>query len=1025
MGVFLITQEDAPYNVGRAGAAIDIAKERVNSELLTAGTHRLVVLLRTYGPMCDAAKAPGMSADLFYKEGVSSFVGPGCSTALDPVARMAAYWNRPIATGTEYPTLLSLGQRCQFKCDCLIQTGLGDHRKFTEKEDQFPTLTRYAYCQCRLRAVLNIIFVRFNWSDISIIVDIDDDYAQTLGDSLEHGLHIHGYNPNVIKFYGNTDDRYKDILQQASKVSRVILLSVHGNKVRKFMLAAYDLGLPQTGEYVFMDVELFPFNGSYWGDHSWRRNDDRDLDAKAAYESILRIALVSHNGPNYERFAAEVKRRAKENYGFDYDAVGEVVNYFVGAFHDAVFDYGSALNRSIELGIDYNDGVEFVKLLWNRSFAGSASGNVHLAETGDRDTSFAILDMDPLTGKFVPVAHYWGDRPGYTPVEGEAIHWAGGRKTPPANMPFCWFQGDNPACKESGVVEVDFILNNLRMLELLSINFHFIVFLRYKMESQLKDMSWIIRKEQIHFKKVAQHSFISRISQVGYQLQSEKNSVGKTAYEKENSKIAAARAASVTSLYVGIIVSIRHINRKFLPMTRDVLLEVSKRRHLLHDNLARFIGVVIDCPTVLVLHEYCSKGSLQDILHNEHLHLDEDFKGSLIGDIVKGMSYIHNSELVSHGHLSSSNCVVDSRFVLKVTDFGLPSIYKEDEGIALSDESKGDVYSFGIILQEIVTRSQPFDTERQTHSVQEIISLVRQEARVPPLRPQVAESSAAYPLLKLMKTCWNEDPSKRPSFDSIKITVRLIQGGKDRSLLESLLSRMEQYANNLEGIVTERTQLLAQEQRKTEQLLFQILPRSIAEQLKYGKPVEPESYERVTIYFSDIVGFTTISAQSSPLEVVTLLNDLYTTFDSIIEKYDVYKVETIGDAYMLVSGLPIRNEDKHGPEMARVSLELLNSMGHFRVRHRPDEKLRLRIGLHTGSCVAGVVGLKMPRYCLFGDTVNTASRMESHGEPLKIHMSPQTKELLDQFGCFRVEERGMTDIKGKGSMLTYWLLGEK
>ncbi|XP_013787351.1 atrial natriuretic peptide receptor 1-like, partial [Limulus polyphemus] len=199
----------------------------------------------------------------------------------------------------------------------------------------------------------------------------------------------------------------------------------------------------------------------------------------------------------------------------------------------------------------------------------------------------------------------------------------------------------------------------------------------------------------------------------------------------------------------------------------------------------------------------------------------------------------------------------------------------------------------------------------------------------------------------------------------------------------------------------------------------------VAEQLKSGNHVRPETFECVTIYFSDIVGFTSLSAESTPMEVVNLLNDLYTCFDAIIENYDVYKVETIGDAYMVVSGLPIRNGNEHANEIARMALSLLHAIDRFTIRHRPDKKLQLRIGIHSGSCVAGVVGLKMPRYCLFGDTVNTASRMESNGQAMKVHVSHQTKVILDEFGTFVLSLRGDVELKGKGITRTYWLEDEK
>jgi atrial natriuretic peptide receptor A len=198
------------------------------------------------------------------------------------------------------------------------------------------------------------------------------------------------------------------------------------------------------------------------------------------------------------------------------------------------------------------------------------------------------------------------------------------------------------------------------------------------------------------------------------------------------------------------------------------------------------------------------------------------------------------------------------------------------------------------------------------------------------------------------------------------------------NILDNLLARMEKYANNLEDLVKERTEACDNERKRAEKLLYRLLPPSVASQLMLGNEVKAESYDSVSIYFSDICGFTNLSANSTPMQVVHLLNILYTLFDSILEEFDVYKVETIGDAYMVVSGLPQRNQH-HACQIARMSLALLDNVKNFRIPHLPNKNLLLRIGLHTGPCVAGVVGLKMPRYCLFGDTVNTASRMESNG----------------------------------------------
>ncbi|XP_019506374.1 PREDICTED: guanylate cyclase soluble subunit beta-2-like [Hipposideros armiger] len=212
---------------------------------------------------------------------------------------------------------------------------------------------------------------------------------------------------------------------------------------------------------------------------------------------------------------------------------------------------------------------------------------------------------------------------------------------------------------------------------------------------------------------------------------------------------------------------------------------------------------------------------------------------------------------------------------------------------------------------------------------------------------------------------------------------------------------------------------LAVEKKKTETLLYAMLPEHVANQLKEGKKVAAGEFKTCTILFSDVVTFTNICAACEPIKIVNMLNSMYSRFDRLTSVHEVYKVETIGDAYMVVGGVPVP-VGSHAQRVANFALGMRISAKEV-MNPVTGEPIQIRVGIHTGPVLAGVVGDKMPRYCLFGDTVNTASRMESHGLPEKVHLSPTAYRALENQG-FEIIERGEIEVKGKGKMTTYFLI---
>ncbi|CAI9726822.1 atrial natriuretic peptide receptor 1-like isoform X2 [Octopus vulgaris] len=826
----------------------------------------------------------------------------------------------------------------------------------------------------------------------------------------------------------------------------VIVLCASPDTVRDIMIKAAELNF-HNGEYVFFNIDLFRSKAA--SEKPWYRENATDNDiAKKAFEALMTVTLRKPDSDAYKIFSKKVKERAQMN-GSNFTYGEEEVNSFVGAFHDAVILYAKALNETLEANGSISDGKAITERMWNRTFEG-ITGDVSIDENGDRNADYSLLDMtDPLSGRFEVVANYYGRTKMYEPVQNKRIHWPGGRQEAPPDTPKCGFDGSKCPPEQPFplyAIVISVLGTLLVMVAILAVISH----RRINLKAELEAMTWRVKWEDITF-GTRKHK---RLDKSGSRMSL--NRCGSTTSSISGDTIAAhlsdmgsKQMFIRTGYYKGSIVAIKKINKSYVTVSKPLLMEIKHMKDLSSDYIVRFIGSCIDPPNMCLLTEYCPKGSLQDVLENEEMKLDTMFRYSLMQDIVRGMAYLQNSEIKSHGNLKSSNCVIDSRFVLKVTDFGLHSLRGHDytaetdtyayynrllwtapellrmQNRPLGGSAKGDVYSWSIICQEIIYRNGVFHfhPNRNEMSPREIYQKVVNGVR-PYFRPGLENCDCpSDELANIIRKGWSEDPAERPDFHALKGMLRRLNKDGD-NILDNLLSRMEQYANNLETLVEERTADYLEQKKKAEDLLYNMLPKYVATQLIKGEAVTAKSYESVSIYFSDICGFTAMSAESTPHQVVDLLNDLYTTFDSIIENYDVYKVETIGDAYMVVSGVPILNGNLHCREIARMSLALLKAVKTFRIRHRPTEQLKLRIGIHTGPVCAGVVGLKMPRYCLFGDTVNTASRMESHGHPLKIHVSPQSKAILDKFQTFILECRGPVEMKGKGKIITYWLLGE-
>ncbi|XP_056379759.1 guanylyl cyclase C isoform X1 [Hyla sarda] len=683
---------------------------------------------------------------------------------------------------------------------------------------------------------------------------------------------------------------------------------------------------------------------------------------------------------------------------------------YAAGYLDAVLLFGHALKTLLLKG-DLIRKADLILQFRNTSIQG-AFGPIILDEMGDRDLNLTLLYTSVTTNKYTDFLQF-DTRTNDTSVVDHLPSFIWKNQKLPSDVP------------DTGPNIMTIAVFTLTIAIILVLIIALLVFRKYRKQQEMMQKRWShIAPEKILPLETNETSHVSL----------------KIDEDKRRESLPRLRRGKYDKKVI-ILKDLKHDGN----FSETQKMELNKLLQIDYYNLTKFYGTVKMDAMIYGVIEYCERGSLRDVLNDKISYpdgtfMDWEFKISVMYDIAKGMSYLHSSKAEVHGRLKSTNCVVDSRMVVKITDFICNSILSPKKDLWMAPEhvrqdgasQKGDVYSYGIIAQEIILRKETFYTD-QCHDVKEKLARVKNIKGDCPFRPDLhldTVEEREIEVYVLVKTCWEEDPEKRPDFKKIEITLAKIfsnfHNQTNESYMDTLLRRLQLYSKNLEHLVEERTKLYKAERDRADRLNFMLLPGPVVKSLKETGLVEPEFFEEVSIYFSDIVGFTTICKYSTPMEVVDMLNDVYKDFDRILDHHDVYKVETIGDAYMVVSGLPNRNGNRHAVDICRMALDILSFMGSFELDHLPGLPVWIRIGIHSGPCAAGVVGIKMPRYCLFGDTVNTASRMESTGLPLRIHVSKSTISILKRTDCkFQYEVRGETYLKGKGTETTYWLTGEK
>ncbi|XP_055339077.1 atrial natriuretic peptide receptor 1-like [Paramacrobiotus metropolitanus] len=830
---------------------------------------------------------------------------------------------------------------------------------------------------------------KFRWTSVGLIADTGtnrgyEHFARESGKTvIANGgqAYQEWYNSKTM-----TNDERIALLRRLNDRARVYFYFGDYGEFRRLLLVAANLGMT-NGEHVYIPMAGFR-KSSEPGYYSWNKGDGDDEIARQAYRSVLLMEFneaVFGKTNGSDNFTQQMIQGSKELYNYTYQPF-ELVTPHPAATYATMMILAQVMEQLRSTGNQevWSSGRKLAKLFMNRTFT-TEVGDVCIDEVGERLPVMNLNQIDWNTSRVRML--YVLKVPELTLMKTtEEPQWL--IPWPPPNEPQCGFRGDAPICHPKGALKT--IIGASVGTITATVFFVFItaIFVRRATQNAFTSEAWRIPSEQLQ--PVEEKSDRVKI------------------YVKRNQMVwikpthVAPAPAAVTTF--------PHLNNPLMALLKTIL-------DLDHANVCRFAGLCFLEKSVLLVSEYCPRSSVYELLARTHLEFD--LQASFLFDLLKGLQAIHRSAIKFHGFLNIHCCLLNRHFSLKIGKTGHTQIetvltrngaileptnlHFTNKNAACEEGQKNDMYAAGLILYHIIIQEEPLDSRVLMYK-------------------RIADHSDSKfsKLFPALVKCLSDDAEDRPSVGQLlKLCFEGLAMKNNEHLIEKIIRRLENYTDELDRLVVLRTMALLDERKKCDILLREMLPSMAIEQLRKGIVPEAEMFLSSTIMFTEIGGFTNHLQATDPKTVMMFLNNVYTSFDRIVASYDVYKVETIKDSYMVVSGIPIRNGDLHAQEICALATELIKA---YESMDTVFDGTSLRAGIHSGMCAAGVVGHKVPRYCLFGDTVNTASRILTNGSDGRIHLSQNVAELLYGNSRYKVEERGWIEVKGKGQLQTFWLI---